>query len=337
MEKRKIPLPISPNGNKINILRFEAPEGGLRMRSFERQGFEFIDNDEAGGRWLLNVRHADGSLETFVAGARYRNLAVSFGILLLLAASVAFVFLSARRAQTLAQRQMDFVSAVSHEFRTPLAVIYSAGENLSDGVVETGGQTARYGNLIKREGKKLTGMVEQILEFAGARSGRKKYDLRETDVSAVIENALDECQSLIAESGFTVEKEIAPNLPKISADSNALSHAVQNLIANAVKYGNGHRWMKVSAQRSGGRLVKIAVEDRGIGISAKDAANIFTPFYRAKSVVDAQIHGNGLGLSLVKQTVEAHGGKVSVESQPEKGSRFTIELPSIMQNAKCKM
>ena len=331
IERRKIPVPVSPNGNKVNILRWEAPEGGLKSRSFERQGFEVIDSSELGGHWLLNVQHEDGSLEKFVAGARYRNLAVSFGILILLAASVAFVFLSARRAQILAQRQMDFVSAVSHEFRTPLAVIYSAGENLSDGVVDSAGQMARYGNLIKREGKKLSGMVEQILEFAGARSGRKKYDLRETDLASVIENALDECQSLIAEKGFTVEKEIAPDLPKISADSNALSHAVQNLITNAVKYGNGHQWMKISARGGGDGRIKISVEDRGIGIAPKDAANIFTPFYRAKTVVDAQIHGNGLGLSLVKQTVDAHGGKVAVESQPEKGSRFTIELPTVMR------
>jgi two-component system phosphate regulon sensor histidine kinase PhoR len=184
----------------------------------------------------------------------------------------------------------------------------------------------QYGSLIKREGKKLSAMVEQILEFAGARSGQKKYDLRETNVKTIIERALDDCQNLISEKGFIVETDIAENLPTVSVDDNALTHAVQNLITNAVKYGGDNHWLKISAGNGNERL-KIIVEDKGIGIDSKDISKVFAPFYRAKSVVDAQIHGNGLGLSLVKQTAEAHGGKVSVESKPGGGSKFTILLP----------
>jgi signal transduction histidine kinase len=319
VEKHQMPTEVKIP-DKPNILKFETFANG-KPRIFRGSNL----NDK-GGRWLLNVQHTDGSLEKFITNTRNRNLALSFGILLVLAASVVLIFLSARRAQLLAQRQMDFVSAVSHEFRTPLAVIYSAGENLTDGIVSSGKQVEQYGNLIKREGKKLTAMVEQILEFAGARSGQKKYDLRPTSVRSVVENALGECQSLIKEKDFIVESEIAENLPEISADANALSHTIQNLITNAVKYSNGNRWIKVSAFNGDGQ-VKIAVEDKGIGISPKDRSNIFTPFYRSKSVVDAQIHGNGLGLSLVKQTVKAHDGKISVESEIGKGSKFTIHLP----------
>ncbi len=281
---------------------------------------------ETKGLWLFNVQHASGSLEQFVGSTRRKNLAISFGILGLLAISIILIFLSVRRAQILAQRQIDFVSAVSHEFRTPLAVIYSAGENLTDGVVNNEKQVSQYGNLIKREGKKLSQMVEQILEFAGARSGRKKYDLREIDVKNLIEDALRECQLLIEEKDFTIEQDIAENLPRITADSNALSQAIQNLIANSIKYSNGEKWLKISAKNGDGN-VKITVEDKGIGISKREISQIFQPFYRAKSVVDAQIHGNGLGLSLVKQTIEAHDGKISVESEVGKGSRFTIHLP----------
>lgn len=287
---------------------------------------KFVVPPEKQGIWLLSVRHAAGSLESFIDHTRRKNLAISFGILLLLGASIFFIFVSSSRAQVLAQRQMDFVSAVSHEFRTPLAVIYSAGENLTDGVIRTEKQIAQYGNLIQREGKKLSAMVEQILEFAGARSGRKRYDLRETDLATVIQAAVDECQSLLSEKDFHVETEIAENLPKVNADSSALSHTIQNLIVNAVKYGGENRWLKVSA-KNGDDSIRVSVEDKGIGIAPKDMKNVFTPFYRAKSVVDAQIHGNGLGLSLVKQTVEAHGGKVFVESETGKGSVFTIHLP----------
>ncbi len=278
------------------------------------------------GIWTLDAQHIAGSLDNFVTRARNKNLAVSFGILSLLAASVVLIFLSAQRAKQFAQKQVDFVSAVSHEFRTPLAVIYAAGENLTDGVVNSEKQVTQYGNLIKREGKKLSGMVEQILEFAGARSGKRKYDLRQTDVKNLIEDALRACQPLIDEKDFTVESEIAENLPKISADANAFSQAIQNLIVNSIKYGNGNRWLKISANNGDGQ-VKITIEDKGIGISKREISQIFKPFYRSKSVVDAQIHGNGLGLSLVKQTVEAHCGKISVESEIGKGSKFTIELP----------
>lgn len=283
-----------------------------------------INDDDVS--WTLNVQHNAGSLEKFITNTRNKNLAVSFGILSLLAVSIILIFVSSQRAKLLAQRQIDFVSSVSHEFRTPLAVIYSAGENLADGVAKEENQVAKYGNLIKGEGKKLSAMVEQILDFAGANSGRKKYDLREQNISQIIAETLNECQSLLDEKGFKVETEIAENLPKINADKLALSGAIQNLIANSIKYSNDAKWLKISA-RNGDNKLKIIVEDKGMGIPKNDLKHIFEPFFRAKSVVDEQIHGNGLGLSLVKQTVEAHGGKIAVESEVGKGSKFIVHLP----------
>ncbi len=284
------------------------------------------NNETSNGIWTLNIQHSAGSLDQFIAQTRNKNLGISFGILSLLAVTILLIFVSAQRAKLYAQRQIDFVSSVSHEFRTPLAVIYSAGENLADGVAKEENQVSRYGDLIKGEGKKLSKMVEQILDFAGANSGRKKYDLREQNINEIIENALRECQPLIDEKGFTVERQIADNLPPIKADANALSQAIQNLIFNSLKYSNnGEKWLKISARNGDGK-VKIAVEDKGIGIAPPDLKHIFEPFYRAKTVVDEQIHGNGLGLSLVKETVAAHGGKISAESEIGKGSKFTIEL-----------
>ena len=99
------------------------------------------------------------------------------------------------------------------------------------------------------------------------------------------------------------------------------------MIANSVKYNNGNSWINVSAQNGGGKI-KIMIEDGGLGISKSDQRQIFEPFFRSRAVVDAQIHGNGLGLSLVRQIVAAHKGKVNVESELGKGSKFTIELPT---------
>jgi two-component system, OmpR family, sensor histidine kinase SenX3 len=279
-----------------------------------------------GGPWSLGVQHVSGSLDGYIASTLRRNLAIGFGILFLLAAAVAAIIISSMRARALAQRQLDFVSSVSHEFRTPLAVIYSAGENLADGVAKETVQVSRYGDLIKGEGRKLSSMVEQILEFAGASSGKRKFNFKPTPIADIVHDAVEESRSLVDDRGFEMETAIADGLPTVSADKNALSQAIQNLIANSIKYCNGDAWLRVSASNGDGK-VKITVEDRGIGISKSDLKQIFEPFYRSKEVVDAQIHGNGLGLSLVKQIAEAHGGRAYATSEVGFGSRFTLELP----------
>ncbi len=314
--------PLRSETNRQSAVKIEVKKDAVPRTTIFATATDAADR----GPWMLHVQHASGSLNTHLANTLRRNLAIGFGILLLLAAAIATIVISAQRAKLLAQRQMDFVSSVSHEFRTPLAVIYSAGENLADGVAKEDGQVARYGDLIKGEGRKLTGMVEQILDFAGANSGRKKYNFTMTTVDAVVSAALDECQPLINDKGVVVEKNIAAALPSINADHAALSQAIQNLIANAIKYGNGNPWIGVTATNGSG-TVKIIVEDQGLGISKTDLMQIFEPFYRSKEVVDAQINGNGLGLSLVKQIVNAHRGRVTANSQLGKGSEFTIEIP----------
>jgi signal transduction histidine kinase len=280
----------------------------------------------AGENWTLSAQHRDGSINAFIANTQIKNLAVGWGMLGLLGLAVAVIVFSTQRVRNYAQRQVDFVSSVSHEFRTPLAVIYSAGENLADGVTNDLTQTSKYGELIKGEGRKLSAMVEQILEFAGASSGRQKYSFTEVSIADIVDKAVQDSRPLIDEEKITLETNIDRGLPHIKAEADSLCRAVQNLIANSVKYRNGKGWIRVSATNGGG-TINISVEDHGIGISKNELRQVFEPFYRSKQVVDAQIHGNGLGLSLVKQTAEAHGGRVTTESELGKGSKFTIELP----------
>jgi two-component system, OmpR family, sensor histidine kinase SenX3 len=282
------------------------------------------------GAWRLVVKHRAGSLEAAVTATRRRNLAISFGILLLLGASVGFIVLSSRRAQRLATQQMEFVAGVSHELRTPLAVICSAAENLADGVIDSRDQIKRYGGLIRDEGRRLTGMVEQVLEFAGAQSGRKNYELRPTELTQVIEDAITACHLQLAEGDFEIERKIEPHLPTVKADAAALSRAIQNLLSNAMKYNGDSRWIGLSAELvkiADGEEVQIGVSDRGLGIAPSEQERIFEPFYRGKEIAAAQIRGNGLGLSLVKHIIAAHGGRVSVESNVGQGSMFILHLP----------
>ncbi|HMY72544.1 MAG TPA: HAMP domain-containing sensor histidine kinase [Blastocatellia bacterium] len=288
---------------------------------------QFLKRGEE-GCWQLLVKHRAGSLDAAVAGVRRRNLGISFGILLLLGVSVGFIVLSSRRSQHLAKQQMEFVAGVSHELRTPLAVICSAAENLADGVIDNQDQIKRYG------GRRLTGMVEQVLEFAGAQSGRKTYELRPTELHRVIEDALAACHLQLIEGEFQIEKQIPADLPPIKADAAALSRALQNLLSNAMKYSGDNRWIGLTVETvpsAQGGEVQIRISDRGLGIAPSELPHIFEPFYRGKEVVASQIHGNGLGLSLVKHIVEAHGGRLTVESQIGQGSSFIICLTFLSQ------
>ncbi|MBO0861017.1 MAG: HAMP domain-containing histidine kinase [Chloracidobacterium sp.] len=288
----------------------------------------FNRHDE--GAWRLVAKHRAGSLEAAVTIARRRNLAISFGILSLLVVSVGFIMLSSRRAERLATQRMEFVAGVSHELRTPLAVICSAAENLADGVVDDRDQMRRYGGLIRNEGRRLTGMVEQILEFAGAQSGQKSYELRPADLNPIIESAVTAWRLEPDEGGFEIERKIAANLPKVKADADALSRAIQNLLSNATKYGGDSRWIGLSAESvktANGDEIQIKVSDRGLGVPPSELQRIFEPFYRGKEAQAAQIRGNGLGLNLVKHIITAHGGRVSVESKVGQGSAFILHLP----------
>lgn len=281
---------------------------------------------EEGGRWQLLVQHRAGSLAAAVATARRRNLLLSFGILLVLTASVVVLISSARRAERLAQLQMDFVAGVSHELRTPISVIDAAGYNLTNGHIKDTAQMVRYGTLIRQESRRLTEMVEQILEFAGTQAKRSYYELQPTDLKQVIADALD--APLLTEQRFAVEMELPATLPTVQADAAALRRALQNLVNNAVKYSGESHWLKLQAHPAQtGNAVQITIHDRGLGIPAAELPHVFEPFYRGSEARAAQIHGNGLGLSLVKTIIEAHGGQVSVTSVVGQGSAFTVWLP----------
>jgi signal transduction histidine kinase len=281
------------------------------------------------GIWKVVVKHKAGSLEAAVAATRRKNLAISFGVLTLLGASMGIMLTSTYRARKLAQQQVEFVAGVSHEFRTPLAVICSAGENLADGVIDSAAQVKTYGKLIESEGKRLTLMMEQVLQFAGVQSGLRAPAARPVDPVDIIDRALGSCHLEIAAGQFKVEKHIDPSLPRILADPDALERSIQNLLSNAIKYSGSDRWIGVFARMAVGPRpeLEITIKDRGIGIPSGEISRIFQPFYRGKEAVAAQIHGNGLGLSLVKHFVEAGGGRVTAASSPEHGSSFTIHLP----------
>jgi two-component system, OmpR family, sensor histidine kinase SenX3 len=292
----------------------------------DRAAATAIGRTAAGGRWRLLVKHPAGSLEAAVNSARRKNLLISSSILGILAASMVMIVVSTRRSQELARQQMEFVAAVSHELRTPLAVVRSAGDNLADGVVHDQEQVRKYGALVRSEGRRLTEMVEQILEFAGIHSGQRMFNISAVRVDRLIDRVLAACETLIEAARLRVEVDIPADLPPVAGDESALRRVFQNLIGNAIKYGADGGWIGVAARRAGSE-VRITVSDRGIGISPADQERIFEPFYRAADVVAAQVQGAGLGLSLVHRIVAAHGGRITLQSAKAAGSEFTVHLP----------
>ena len=308
---RRPPPPVAT----INLFRDERARGGLRG---------------GGPAWYVHLLHRAGSVDAAVASVRLRNLLVSFGVLMLLAGSMALVLVATGRARRLAAQQMEFVAGVSHELRTPLAVIRSAAENLADGIVSDPKQVRRYGEVITGEGRRLTQMVEQIMEFAGFESGRTSLEVRPAAVGAIVEEALRASAPHIREHGALVEQRMPPELPLVLVDAGAVSRSLQNLVVNALKYGGTPPRVTIVASASGEGprgQVRLTVSDNGAGISSRDLPHIFEPFYRGSDATARQIHGSGLGLSLVKRIMDEIGGRVTVRTEPGKGSTFTLHLP----------
>lgn len=287
------------------------------------QGQEPPRDDDRG--WHLLVRRHDGGLARVVAAARRRNLAVSAGILLILISAVAVLLYLLRRADRLREQQTEFVAAISHELNTPVTALRSAGENLKDGIITDPAKLARYGETIVKESARLGDMIAQVLEFAGMRARPDRGASEPVDIQSVIEEAVAQSRWLIDGDSVSVETRIESNLPRPRGDARALTRAVQNLVANAIRHGGSGGWVGVRAYREGKAKIAITVEDRGPGVDVRDAAHLFEPFYRGRGT--SAVRGSGLGLTIVQQVVAAHGGTIEIQRRRSQGAAFTMTLP----------
>ncbi|HKZ81107.1 MAG TPA: HAMP domain-containing sensor histidine kinase [Pyrinomonadaceae bacterium] len=230
------------------------------------------------------------------------------------------------REIALARLKSDFVSNVSHELRTPLALIRLYAETLELGRITTQEKKQQYYRIIRKESERLTALINNILDFSRIEAGRKEYEFRETDIGELVRNTLDSYRYQIEQQGFAFEEKIDGDLPAVPVDREAIARALVNLVNNALKYSSDEKFVGVKLYRENG-VVKLEVADRGIGIARRDQSKIFEKFYRAGDPLVHNTKGSGLGLSLVRHITEAHGGEITVESTPGKGSKFTLSLP----------
>lgn len=277
---------------------------------------------------LLVMQPRPNRLQALLAAGRRRNLILGFGILAVLAASLGLLAWEAGRARKLARNQLDFVAGVTHELRTPLAVIASAADNLAEGVVRDDAGIRRYGAAIRDQGRRLTRMIEQVLEYAALKSGSTRFNLQSVAPGEVIAAVLRESQAAVKECAAEIKVEAAASLPYVAADREGLESSLQNLLNNALKFSGPKPRIEMRARLDGPHAhVRFEVADQGPGIEAGDQAHIFEPFYRGAQARARQIRGSGLGLHIVRQAIAAMGGKTGVRSTLGVGSVFWIELP----------
>lgn len=246
----------------------------------------------------------------------------------LLALGVAFLWRGVQREMALARMKTEFVANVSHELKTPLSLIRLFGETLLLERVSRPEQRSRYYQIIARESERLGHLIANVLSFAGIEAGKKTYELLPCDLGEAVRETYDSYRFHLEEKGFEHRLEIEPDLPRVRADPDAVAQALINLLENAVKYSPREKTVRVSV-RSGDGAVRISVEDRGVGISPRDQARVWEEYYRTREARALATRGSGLGLSLVRHIVRAHGGRVELESSPGQGSTFTLVFPAM--------
>ncbi len=277
--------------------------------------------------WTVYAAIVDAGFESGRFSVRRRLLLAGLALMVLvvLAASY-FIGRAVTRELEVARLQSEFVAVVSHEFRTPLTSLRQFTELLARDRVPTEERRQRYYQVLERGTARLHRIVEGLLNFARIEAGAQQYRFEPIDPAQFARGVVAEFQAEVASEGYLVEISANGDLPRVRADQEALGRALWNLLDNAVKYSPACRTVWVDLAREGER-VAIRVRDRGMGIPPSERKRIFQKFVRGAGPNASRVKGTGIGLALVQHIARAHGGEITLDSQPGIGSTFTLRLP----------
>jgi signal transduction histidine kinase len=291
--------------------------------------------DRPFSNWKAAVGLKNTDLDYLARQSFLHSLGATVLVVVFLLGGLALILRATDREARLAQAKSNFVANVSHELKTPLALLSLFSEILELGRVKNEDKKLEYYRIIREESRRLNKMIDNILDFSKIEAGRKTYNFVHSDMAEVIENVISSYRYQIKNSGFEVQTNIQPDLPPVLIDRDAMAQAISNLVDNAMKYSREVKQLSIKTKTLGSDL-SIEIADHGIGIPRAEQAKVFEKFYRVGNGLVHDVKGSGLGLALVKHIIEAHNGTISVESDVGKGSRFTILLPLARNTAEAQ-
>jgi len=241
---------------------------------------------------------------------------------------VAFVLFAVEKERRLSQQKSEFVANVSHELKTPLSLVRMFAELLLTNRVATEEKRQQYLQIMVFESERLTALIENVLDFARVDRGKGAFDFAPADLAEVVLRAVEVYRYRAEREGMEVVVSAPRNLPPVKLDARAIELSVINLLDNALKYARDGKRIEVRVEALKSAL-EVWVIDQGPGIAREDRRRIFDRFVRGKVAREGRVRGTGIGLSLVKNIAEAHGGYVEVLSEPGQGARFVIGVPIV--------
>ena len=277
--------------------------------------------------WNIKVGFIENPVGALYDETLFKNLFVLGVAMLFVIGALLFMFFTAQKERNLSQRQAGFLANVTHELKTPLAVMQAAGENISDGRVTEKERLKQYGMHIYNESIRLRGMIEKLLDVAKTDSGQTLIKAAPSNLNELVKEYIKENRSYIEEKGFTVSFRHSMDRALIMIDRSHLETVLSNLTENAIKYcGDRKKSIRFKVESEPKNMV-LHISDTGIGIPKKHQKNIFKKFYRVEDSLNAKTKGHGLGLSIVKNLIQLNGGTIEVTSEVGKGTTFTIRFP----------
>jgi signal transduction histidine kinase len=297
--------------------------------------YDQVDNRKRFGpsmfeTWNIKISFNDNPVESAYNATLVKNMIVLGFAVLFLVGAFLFMFFTAQRERALAQRQAGFLANVTHELKTPLAVMQAAGENISDGRVKDPVRLKQYGDHIYTEAIRLRKMIEKLLDVAKTDSGQTLIKATPVNINEIVKKFVAESRSFIEGKGFNIGLKVSDDSSLVMMDVDHIENILSNLMENAIKYSKDNKNILFTVQSTDKEMI-VNVSDTGLGIPKKHQKNIFKKFYRVEDSLNAKTKGHGLGLSIVKNLVLLNGGKIEVESEVGIGTTFSMKFPILVK------